>query len=1191
MAIQKQDVKLMKSQRLTDFEDGGGRMIGEEVQDGVANNLFPDISRLDRVYGRVSLRKAFLSVQTANSDFYYGSHAIVSNPPEDDNVHTTLFTTKDPSDLRVDAKDRVESYVSIASEYPWRPSNDQLEGQRSIVLFARPGTPRIENGETIVLKNTANGFIQYVKVSGVSAQTYTYVYLNNTTFTAELLTLDLNNPLQETFPGIEPTPYTTKALTRVHRTIVADASKYYGVKKTTQEHTPGQFELRVDSIYNQLVPTSQVETPLLDQFMNGAHTTMVRNGDVDSLTFSASRTQATNVIHLPQGILPGSVVLSVSGYTFIDHKGFLVVSESGAADGGFTGEVDYASGQIEIIRGTSWSSTVAITATPAVPLMQSFDSMEIEVTLGNRSYNYTPMLVDPLPTPGGVYISYMAQGKWYELRDDGRGVFSGFEDGMGTGTINYGTGSCIITLGALPDVDSSIIIQWGHEIETLTLEAIEEVTPPVPATISKQLQAGFKLGTIVLTWDDDGTPRTASDTAVPGTLAGDATGTIDGQWLRFIPTVTPPVGTTYNVTYDRSAIEPAFIPVNVTVDGVTVHGTLPATDISPNNIRINVPVTVKKTSTTSHWVYYSPLEYTQETILVLVDNGAGGLVASGYGDVGTVNYATGEFSFIRPTYRYYYYDANANGTYTRRSATEVYPVTSPVSARVVTVTELQTTGEINETIPDPKLNTTLSAQLMQYPTTYIVPRSALFSIGANKFYDDGLGNIYVNRSSTTGVGTLVGDINYDTGEVQLNPMSGYTGAVTVESLLLRADGFHPTKYVFRTPGAPVRDGSMFLRGTNVGGELFTATVETTGEIVSDNMRGVVDHTTGVVRVEFGKWYDQADVESELWYDPGLLVLGQYFVPEGVVPETAQYNCVLYSFIPLDPELLGIEPTRLPSDGRVPIFKAGDVVVVHHTGTHVCADPVSNTTEDVGRLRLALAEVYDANGTMVSDTLYTTDLALGTVTFANITGQGLTEPLQIKHRIEDMMLLTDVQINGRLRTAGAISHTFPALETQVSSALLFGDLASRVHKLFSQVSWTSVWSDSQIGNPTTGVYNDLQFPIQVLNNGAIEERWRCQFTSTTSFTITGEKLGQVLNPDTGTSTFSTAADSGPVNLLTGEKYFNIPQQGWGTGWAIGNVLRFNTLAANAPMWIARTTMAGPVEEPEDQFILQLRGDAN
>ena len=45
MAIHNSDVKLFESQRHT---DGGGRVTVNEVIDGNVNNLFQDISRIDR---------------------------------------------------------------------------------------------------------------------------------------------------------------------------------------------------------------------------------------------------------------------------------------------------------------------------------------------------------------------------------------------------------------------------------------------------------------------------------------------------------------------------------------------------------------------------------------------------------------------------------------------------------------------------------------------------------------------------------------------------------------------------------------------------------------------------------------------------------------------------------------------------------------------------------------------------------------------------------------------------------------------------------------------------------------------------------------------------------------------------------------------------------------------------------------
>ena len=48
MTINADQVKLFESERLTDETDGGGRATGNEVEDGQINNLFNDISRLDR---------------------------------------------------------------------------------------------------------------------------------------------------------------------------------------------------------------------------------------------------------------------------------------------------------------------------------------------------------------------------------------------------------------------------------------------------------------------------------------------------------------------------------------------------------------------------------------------------------------------------------------------------------------------------------------------------------------------------------------------------------------------------------------------------------------------------------------------------------------------------------------------------------------------------------------------------------------------------------------------------------------------------------------------------------------------------------------------------------------------------------------------------------------------------------------
>ncbi len=76
MAITNADVKLFESQRLTDEEDGGGRVTGNEVIDGNVNNLFQDISRIDRTIGDVALRKAFIGISTVSANIT----SVIANP-------------------------------------------------------------------------------------------------------------------------------------------------------------------------------------------------------------------------------------------------------------------------------------------------------------------------------------------------------------------------------------------------------------------------------------------------------------------------------------------------------------------------------------------------------------------------------------------------------------------------------------------------------------------------------------------------------------------------------------------------------------------------------------------------------------------------------------------------------------------------------------------------------------------------------------------------------------------------------------------------------------------------------------------------------------------------------------------------------------------------------------------------------
>lgn len=1190
MAILKEDIKLLASERLTDFYDGGGAMTGNEVISGELNNLFPDISRLDRTYGRVSMRKCFPAVLTENSDMYYGSHAIITNPPDDDNVFVTMFSRNDFDDTRDDARNRIESYVTIGGQTLLRPMYDQLEGQRSIVCFQTVGNPLPEAGKTIVLYKTTTADYQYVRITKVSSVRTTFENTNQT-FSVDVVTMELSAALEQTFPGIDPTPYTTLADTKIHDTFVSDAAKYYGVSKVTEAISQGDFNIQADSIYNQLVPTSQIESPVVDQIMGGDSYTMYPKGDAGSLTFSGSRNQDIPNVHLPDGIMPGSLTLVVGGYEFIDENGKLKATSS---DGGYEGTVDYPSGQITIEK-TSWSSTVTVTATPAVAVVESYMSTQIEVTFETRSYNYTPNLSAPLPQPGSVTIHYMAQGKWYKLFDDGRGVFISDLDNVGTGTVDYASGSCIITLGALPDVGTNIIISWGVGI--LVTDRSGSVVGN-DATVSHQLPNGnIDPGSVVITWDDSGTAMTMTDDGSGG-FTGDGTGEINyGTGLvTFSPSPIPASGTVFTFDHD---VESGSAGRSYGENGATYSGangenanfTLPDAPILPGSVGITWSTTYETKED------YLQRSTTRTANYSVRDDSTGGLIDPNGLLIGSVDYTTGAVSFV----------AMHPFTYTKETATvrtSVYGF--PHYYRNVSTTELRyqdepsvfscyytttdaaslTSNQDTETAPEFTIRVTNKED-----DNNIVPNSLVFSMSGRTYYDIN-GDIYYNKDSSTGIGTFAGTINYETGEVSLSVFDGVSSmSVTVDSLLTKAYGADISGFVFRTPGSPVRDGSFSCRYNIIDGTLYSAQSDSSG-IISDTMiEGTIDTSIGYVSIKFGEMVVAAGNESEDWYDASLVDgSGNIWKPEFGIPETCLYNAVMYSTLPLSADLVGIEPIRLPTDGRVPIFKSGDVCVLHHNDT----EPIGTSFTDsqvitLSRDRLSIVDLYTYENVLVDESFYTVDLQAGTITIVNsaslnaLTESG-TENIVANHRIEDMLLLSEAQINGYLTSVGPITHDYPSTGAQISTALIFGDLAGRIIRLFHQKTWDGIWRDYLYGDDTAAKYDTLNYPFILKNKGSADQRWCIKFTSSTTVQIIGETLGVI-------GEYNIANEIAPINPATSSPYFTILNTGWGSGWATGNNIRFDTTAANYPVWLARTTMQGEVVEPTDNFIIQIRGDAN
>lgn len=460
----------------------------------------------------------------------------------------------------------------------------------------------------------------------------------------------------------------------------------------------------------------------------------------------------------------------------------------------------------------------------------------------------------------------------------------------------------------------------------------------------------------------------------------------------------------------------------------------------------------------------------------------------------------------------------------------------------------------------------------------ILPGSLILA-WAGRTYVDRDGVLYADPSSATNAGTAVGTVDYAGGTATLSAYpGGQAAAIDVQACLTARAGFAVTGVTFRTPGAPLRPSSLQLTVVRADtAQAVVATADANGLFEGPLIWGSVDIATGIVRLRFTADPDDASGNSEI----------------PVVPVLMRYNGVLYTSLPLNADLIGLDPVRLPADGRVPIYREGEVVVIHHTATTVIGTPTAAQVIGLARDHQSDIVVKDANGAELNPVMYTVDLKQGRVTFADpllletAGGLPLQTPLAIHDRVEHMAVVTDVQITGQLGLSAPVPWDLPAGETLVSSALAWGDLQARIWRWYSQKTWNSGapnWSDSPTGEGTTAQFDDLNYPPVITNAGAIDGKWALVFTSPTAFQVVERDLGIIATGNTG-------ADCAPINPANGAPYFTIPAAGWGTGWAAGNAIRFNSDSCLGPMWMVRTVLSGQGTVEDDQFKIQIRGDAD
>lgn len=652
MAIETKDLVLYKSERLTDTDDGGGKYSGQIIVDGQSNNLFNDVSEMDRTMGDVSMRKIFPAVITEDTDALMGATVFISENPQDPNVSALLFSTKDWTDERRSAQNRVENYLAKGGQIAGTPLDTHWQGMKQLQVAMFPQETESSVGDTIVLvsdEGKALEFEQYVRITKVETRIAIMV-VDGKNVEYKIATYTINDPLERDFVGLTARQWYggQASKTIIRESLVADTGEYCASVKLASDAQVGEFTVNASSMFTQLIPSAQTETPIIDVNAAGESIILVPGNDGSITANFPTTVGVSQNLYLGSSVMPSSIAFTLFGQPVSDQGGLLKNSQ-----GTQVGTIDYQRGLIQWTSAAgAGSTTLAITFKPAAAPKQYFQSYAIPVTQNSQSSNWTGVLI-PIPAPGSLTLSYMSQGKFYELKDDGSGQLKGVHSSFGSGMINYETGSFLLTTGALPDVDTPILAHWGTPIATFVRAGL----PVDKAGFDFDLgQTGISTG-ITVTWVLEGETKTASSNA-KGLFTGDATGYVNyaaGKG-RIIPNKLPQKNTQFNITYNygpQLSQTKTVAPAGDQVLGFTI-GT--GSSIQPSSVALEIPVTDQSGLNT--------------LIVHLKDDPTGGNMGNLINDAGdiqgTIDYNTGQ-CIVTPTASYktfnYVYEARYTATY------------------------------------------------------------------------------------------------------------------------------------------------------------------------------------------------------------------------------------------------------------------------------------------------------------------------------------------------------------------------------------------------------------------------------------------------------------------------------------------------------------------------------------------------
>ena len=755
-------------------------------------------------------------------------------------------------------------------------------------------------------------------------------------------------------------------------TQVADSMRYYGVRPVVKAIAAGDQVVSVDTVYERLVPTSTIETVSTDQDPVGTHAFIPLGGGEERMLSLTLRKLTKQTIRLPYLVMPGSFrIQKIGGGTSMrdDGQGNLV--------GEYSGKIDYATGEF-VLDDYVGQGGDDIFGERAVRVSQTDYTAQIPITDSNQGTEFSPYLL-PKPAMGSLTVSFLSLQEWYVIQDRGDGYLFD-QAGNAAGRLTR-DGSLVLSLPALPDVGSNIVISWVPDNWYQSFDGQQvgaSVVNPQTASLNLALfatpYANIKPNTVELTLRTTSGDKTLTDDG-SGAVSGDGyTGRVDYATGQIY------LDNAKGVSVVAARLQHYTAPVQMTTiqleeDATQIYGIMG--EVPKGTVEI--AAVVKRVDTAGHEVrvtldfFKDGLNWKDEThiigdtptvnCLVFHDDGNHGLVLNGRRINGaSVDYATGMFFIpkseiaedcVVPSYTEHIISSGATPMIVANQLQVIHTQIKSAGKAYVRQLAHTNTEEVYEQI---------STGIYDFDIIQDVPRPKRAVLNSWRFTINGKdtiernGNLIQNFDPLTGLGDMVGELDPISCTVRIFNTSMNLTEIKVLSGVYIQGTYDIQQYYGRTVACPVKPLSFTVRAENSSGTLIGQADEQGN--IQGSLTGFIDYETGFWRVS---------VNSQDRFLPGSL----------------KYNSVSSQEVPLDADILGIDTVRLPPNGKVPIFRRGDMVVISNRQEQNLGSAITaGQTIQLDRTHLDRVCVVDFNGVHINAELYTVDYEQGTISFAD-----------------------------------------------------------------------------------------------------------------------------------------------------------------------------------------------------------------